>query len=213
MPQPPIGWVFNSGDPPAHPVTNLVYAGNSISVPLLQFETAHVALLAPWFDVPQWLKYEVWAVGGATIENLISQYTGNISPLYDGTKATNLLFLMEGTNSMNPGIGNDTGAQAAAAMATLIADGQATGFTVIVATCLPSTFVTEANRTTYNTTLITNASSSNYTIADIASDPVMGQAGQQTNTTYYTDGVHPTRTGMAEIAPIVANALRPLIPS
>jgi hypothetical protein len=59
----------------------------------------------------------------------------------------------------------------------------------------------ETNRQALNSAFSSNASTMGYQEVPLGTDPVMGQANQDANTTYYqSDGIHPNATGQALIA-------------
>lgn len=77
---------------------------------------------------------------------------------------------------------------------------------MVVPTMLPRTGVSEVTRGDYNALLVSGASSYGYRLARFDLDPTMGVAGADLNTTYYSDGTHPTTAGHAILAPIVTAA-------
>ena len=81
------------------------------------------------------------------------------------------------------------------------------GFGVIVGTVTPrsitgtrATF--EADRQTVNSRIRANAVAEGWAVAvaDVGSDALMGQAGQETNTNYFADLIHPTTAGYYRLA-------------
>jgi hypothetical protein len=48
-------------------------------------------------------------------------------------------------------------------------------------------------------------------VIDLAAEPTMGLLATCSNTTYYSDGVHPTQAGHAVLAPIYAAAVAPFV--
>ena len=91
---------------------------------------------------------------------------------------------------------------------------QAAGFSkVIVGTAIARTFAgsaqdkidKEAERIVYNQLIRDNAAANNYVVLDFAG---LSEMSVSTNTTYFVDGVHPTRTGYNVMgtyaAPIIA---------
>lgn len=72
------------------------------------------------------------------------------------------------------------------------------GYLVIACTALPNTAITgaghESDRLSANTS-IRGDTSFYHALADFASDPIMGLTATNSDTTYYSDGVHPTNTG------------------
>lgn len=78
-----------------------------------------------------------------------------------------------------------------------------TAANIVVCTCLPRTGLNETTRGTYNTDLVNGAVTYGYKLARLDQDPTIGQAGDNLNTTYYSDGTHPTAAGHAIIASII----------
>lgn len=76
----------------------------------------------------------------------------------------------------------------------------AVGLRMVVLTVLPGNpWVDETQRQALNT-LIRGGGACPYTLADVGNDPTIGQAGQNSNSTYYYgDGLHPRTTGNAII--------------
>lgn len=78
---------------------------------------------------------------------------------------------------------------------------------IVVCTMLPRTGVSEATRSAYNAALVAGAATHGYRLARFDLDAEMGGAGDDLNTTYFSDGTHPTTAGHARLAPIVYAAL------
>jgi hypothetical protein len=68
----------------------------------------------------------------------------------------------------------------------------------------------ETKRSAYNQ-LVRNDHTFADGLCDYATDPEMGQAGQQESTVYYVDKIHPTTAGYTRLAAINAAALEPLL--
>ena len=69
--------------------------------------------------------------------------------------------------------------------------------TVLVSTLTDTTssFISEANRSTFNSYVIGGASSGGYTVLNWGADALLGCSGCASNTTYFADGLHPTERG------------------
>jgi hypothetical protein len=84
---------------------------------------------------------------------------------------------------------------------------RAAGMKHVVGTCLPRSGM-EDRRAPANDSVRTFFRSFADGLADVASDPNMGQDGQNTNTTYYGDGLHPNALGQTTLVPYFVNAIR-----
>jgi trimeric autotransporter adhesin len=131
-----------------------------------------------------------------------------------GGPGSSVVVGIEGTNDLAVG---STAAQAYANMQSYCAARRAAGWKVIITTVLPrsaalavSQGAFNAARATYNANLQANWATFCDGLADWASDPTMGPDGAESNTTYYSDGVHPTSLGMSIIAPYVVTAIKSL---
>jgi hypothetical protein len=96
----------------------------------------------------------------------------------------------------------------AAAVAACCQARKAAGYDLVgMCTLLPRNdgVMTEPNRTTYDSTLTGvgwAAANQIDFICDLASDSIMGDPANCSNTMWYVDGVHPTTAGYARLAPI-----------
>lgn len=94
---------------------------------------------------------------------------------------------------------------------------RADGYAVVACTVLPRSNVGtpagfEANRISFNTYVRNNYSAFAEALADIAANTDIGEAGDETNATYYSgDNVHLSNAGYAIVAQIVLDALTPLV--
>lgn len=78
---------------------------------------------------------------------------------------------------------------------------------IVVPTMLPRTGVSEVVRGAYNALLVAGSATHGYRLARFDLDPTMGAAGANLNTTYYSDGTHPTKAGHVILAGIVRAVL------
>ena len=111
------------------------------------------------------------------------------------------LIIFAGTNDI--ALGGLTGAQTFSAFQTYFNARIAAGWSassIIVAEMLPRGSPYEINRQALNSAFASNASTYGYQEAPMGTDTLMGQSGQDLNTTYYQDGVHPTAVGQALLA-------------
>jgi hypothetical protein len=84
---------------------------------------------------------------------------------------------------------------------------RAVGMKHVVGACLPRDG-TEPRRASANDSVRTFFRTLADGLADVASDPNMGQTGQNANTTYYGDGLHPNALGERTVVPYFVNAIR-----
>jgi lysophospholipase L1-like esterase len=138
--------------------------------------------------------------------NLISSAASLVDPLL--TPPIPWLILLAGTNDFNYG---DTPAQIYASFQTWITARLADGWPAnrIIICTVPPHSVWEAQRPTYNALLVAGAGTYGYQLARIDLDPNIGQAGDNLNTRFYSDGTHPTNAGHAIIAAIIAAVIAP----
>jgi hypothetical protein len=116
-----------------------------------------------------------------------------LAPFYNAARSKNIHFLAAGTNDI--ATGGRTGPVVLADQYAAADGSMAAGWLPVVATILPrnpgggfdvANFNTQAGH--YNTHLKAEASGRGYVVCDFASIP---QAADPTNTTYYSDGIHP----------------------
>ena len=145
-------------------------------------------------------QYRNVAENAVNSANRLSNITANtaIFAQWNGPKVYSI---MVGTNDITQGVADAT---IYANIQSICSAVVSQGANVVVFTLLPSAFVPptgtfETHRQAINT-LIRNGGTCPYVVADAGNDATIGQAGQNSNTTYYTDGTHPTAAGMAIIA-------------
>lgn len=146
------------------------------------------------------------AVDGYTSQDIIN-HLGTVTTTLNSWSSPNKVYtLMIGTNDINTGVSTAT---TYANIQSICSSVTATGAKMVALTVLPATLANnfETNRQALNT-LIRNGGACSYIIADVGNDATIGQAGQQTNTTYYQgDQVHPTAAGDTIIAGYYRTAL------
>jgi len=106
---------------------------------------------------------------------------------------------------------SQTGAQTAALLQTYVDARNAAGWAysdICVCTMLPRQSANESARTAYNSDIRTNAIKG-YVVADVGADATIGVFSAPTNTTYYSDTIHPTDAGHAIVASIIKTAFFP----
>ncbi len=140
---------------------------------------------------------------------MAAQYAAAVSPLYNASNTKNILAVLQGSNDLATG---GTPAQAYTDISNYCTTARTTGFKVVVATMLPRTGITEADRITLNANIRANWATFADALADVGNDPTMGVAGAQNNATYYDpDHIHPTSTGYAIIAGYFRDAINSLL--
>jgi lysophospholipase L1-like esterase len=158
------------------------------------------------------------AIGGAQLANLSSIGPTYIDPVVvhkadtpAGLIPRKYLFVNAMGSNDSAIDGFATVADYAAANAAAAVARKTAGFDICaMTTLLPRNDgpLTESHRNEYNA-LITNSSwratnGIDYAV-DLASEATMGNPATCANTTYYIDGIHPTSTGQALLAPIAAS--------
>jgi len=146
-----------------------------------------------------------------TLATLLSERPTFIDPFIIGGKR-NVLVIFAGTNDIT------SGSTAAATYANLVSycqGARSAGWNKIcVVTMLPRTdLAVPASRTTYNTLIRNNALTDWDALGDWGGNATMGQDGDDTNPTYYSDGIHPTTVGHGIGAGIISTALLTLLQS
>lgn len=157
-------------------------------------------------------------LGGYTTPQLITDATTNCDPFIckalpggnaNAGNLTNIFVGWEGRNDVV--VAGASGSTAYNNLVTYYNARKAAGWTVVAMTVLPSTSLSEADRTTINSGLRANSANYADALCDVASDTTIGQAGQNSNTTYYVDGVHCTDAGYGIVANYVKATLQTLM--
>lgn len=97
---------------------------------------------------------------------------------------------------------------------TLCLDAKSHGFTKVLATTVTLMYPLggrtcfEPTRLAVNDSIRNNWATFADGLADLGADTLIGQTGQQTNTTYYADGLHFTAAGYNRIANIIYNVIK-----
>lgn len=188
--------------PPATP-NILVADGNSLTLGLGQ--TPYPAQLATSLDASWQVVND--GVGSQTTPGMISTAPLRVDNLYNSGRTKNMVVAWEGTNDITGKVG------ATAAYNNLknySLSRKAYGWKVLIMTILPRSddyalaAGFESIRQTVNVSIRANWATFADGLVDIGDDPTIGQAGQETNTTYYVgDKVHLNTAGYT----IVANAV------
>jgi len=142
-----------------------------------------------------------FAVSGSTMTDLNSRAASVDATYVSGAK--NILFVGDGRNDMSTGLAT-----------TFVADlkayclaRKAVGWKVVVATVLPSTLLGFNTKRNAANVLIVADTSFYDALARFDLDATMGPDAAASNTTYYSDGTHPTAAGHVILAPIAKAAI------
>lgn len=153
-----------------------------------------------------------FGVSGQTTPQMIADFNTQIAPLYNAGRTKNIYVMWEATNHhyIDSSI---TAAQALDSIVTLCQKAQVVGFDVVIPNVLPRSNAGtpvdfETWRASFNSLLSTNATTYGYKVADVAGNTTIGDAGDETNTTYYSDLVHLTDAGNDIVAPLVATQIQ-----
>lgn len=148
-----------------------------------------------------------FAVGGSTLQYDLPTREAQLDQAFD-VEALNVLLLWPGSNDLKQ---FETPPEVLYALyLDYVSRRVARGWKVIAFTILPRWSPTtpasfEPNRQAFNALL----RASGLTLVDVAADPRIGDAGDNLDTTYYTDGVHQNAAGkliVAELAaPVIEN--------
>lgn len=148
-------------------------------------------------------------MGSKTLAQMVSDGTSWVDGLYDATKARNIVVIWGGTNDLYTG---DTAENTYANLQTFCAARRAVGWKVVVVTTLPRGAADpyETKRQTYNSSIRAGWATFADALADVAADSRIGDAGDNSDGTYYSDGTHLNNTGYGVVAGIVTAAVQGL---
>lgn len=151
------------------------------------------------------------AVAGQTMADMITDGAAQVDVLYRPELVFNICCAWGGTNDL---VASVSAATTYSRIVTYCQARQAAGFRVVILTILPRTTgvgTFEADRQTVNANIRANWATFADALADVGTSTVIGEAGDNLNTTYYdTDGVHLNNTGYGVVAGIVAAAIATL---
>lgn len=154
-------------------------------------------------------SYRETGCGGETMATMNTQAATQVDPYYLASRSKNVAVLWAGTNdlALNESL---SAADLFALSETWVTGRQAVGFKTVIGTLLPKSYAGtpanyESRRLAYNALL--RSSSSADAIADMAANTTIGDAGDETNTTYYVDLLHLTAAGNVIVAGIVKTAI------
>lgn len=136
-------------------------------------------------------------VSGQKLWEMSADAAAEVDPLLDPMMDQNVCIVWGGTNDLQA---DATAAQVITRMETYCTNRQAAGWQVVLLTILPrsqeatpGTF--EAARQTVNSSIRANWATYADALYDVAANTTIGDAGDETNTTYYVDLVHLTDYG------------------
>ncbi len=151
-------------------------------------------------------------LAGVRLSTLVANAATQIDPMIQVGR-TNVLIVFAGSNDIYGSLTPATTVYAN--LQSYCTARRSAGWTkIIVVTTLPRGGVApEAQRLKYNTSIRNGFSAGTLAcdaVADVASDANIGQTGQQADTSYYADGIHPTSAGHAVVANYVTAAIKSL---
>jgi hypothetical protein len=159
----------------------------------------------PWFQT-------TFASSGYTLQDM-GAFDTNVAALRYASRTKQAVVLWGGTNDLYLGASvGTTESRLTDRINSYLGSGYGVaGAPIVIVTTLPRSNLGtpinfEANRQLLNAWILANTGMG-YVVADVASDPVIGQAGQETNTTYYTDLVHQTGLGQDVVELYIFNAI------
>lgn len=160
-------------------------------------------------------------VSGKQVSELTTDAATGVDPKFSEDFDRNLCVLFGGTNDIYFNAdASDAGSTTISNIAAYCAARQAVGWTVVVVTILPrggdfSTSTLPATKATHfnarraavNTSVRANYLTYANALADVAINATIGDDGDDANTTYYQDNIHPTNAGATVIEGIILAAL------
>ena len=153
-------------------------------------------------------NYRNFAVSGSQISDLTNR-AAYVDALYQSSRAKNILYVWIGTNDM--ALGGLTPTQTYNALVTYCAARRTAGWKVIVRTMIPRAAYSDTNRLSFNSLVRAGWQTFADGLDDLGNDPILGQAGVQSNTSYYaTDQVHLTPAGYGIAAAYASAAITKL---
>lgn len=157
----------------------------------------------------QGLNYVYPVAPSNTFGTLTADAVTRVDPVL-ANSGTKYLVIFAGTNDifLNSTSGANTWLLLKAYIEARIAAGWSAA-NICVVTMLPRQGQHESDRTAYNSAIRSNQATYGYKIADVAANSTIGDAGDENNTTYYLDTIHPTAAGHVIIQGIISAALFP----
>lgn len=184
-----------------------IMAGNHLNSPTTQGIPALVA-----DAMPQLAGHASNLAIGSTHANEDGTHTdggqgATADGLYSASLQLNVVVILFGANDIAAGYKST---QFEAALKAYALARRSRGFKVVILTTLPNSMITtngfDSQRTAANAATLADPSFWD-AVADIASDPTMGNAANNRDTIYYSDGVHPTPLGNSYLTHYLTAAL------
>lgn len=150
-----------------------------------------------------------FAVTGQTVADMNTDAATQVDGVYSSAYDKRICLVWGGTNDLYFGA---SAATAYSRLTTYWAARRAAGWTVVAFTITPRSAGSppadfETQRANLNSSI--RSGSANYDVlVDVAADSRLGDAGDETNTTYYLDLVHMTQAGYAIVAGLTYTALQ-----
>lgn len=157
----------------------------------------------------QGLNYVYSVYPSNTFGTLTADAVTRVDPILSQT-GTKYLVIFAGTNDIF--LNGTSGAATWTLLETYINARITAGWTaanICVGTMLPRQGSNESARSTLNGSIRSNAAGIGYKVCDFAANATIGDAGDENNTTYYIDTIHPNDAGHAILAQIVKDTLFP----
>ena len=193
--------------PPATGATLAVFDGDSLTVGSGSsggntYPAQYLALVGGG----GWESYNV-GINGQTLAGMAA--ASDVDGKFDVVRPARKLYVWGGTNDMRAGTDDTT---TYGRLVTYCNARKAIGWQIYVMTCLPRTgdvlpddATFETRRLAFNTAVRTNYATFADKLVDIALDSRIGDAGDNTDTTYYSgDNVHLNNTGYGVVAALTA---------
>jgi lysophospholipase L1-like esterase len=184
----------------------LAFEGDSITDPADNVNGASKYYYTAFTSLSPVVQGRNFAITGSTVADLTSR-ASSVDAVYKASRTKNVEVVLIGANDLLGG----AAATFVANLKTYCLARKATGWQVVVLTVTPRTNSGfNATRNAANTLI--RADPSFYdALADVAADVDVGCDACASNTTFYSDGTHPTPAGHAKIAPYVISALQSLL--
>lgn len=168
--------------------------GFPLSVPSQRYGDVAVSRLH------QRVGYRNFAVNGSTCANWVAwANVGNqsVTHFLSQPHTTAVVVIDCGVNDMYLGAPASTAFTNLQNLIGVIKLHSKGSLTVLVATLTDTnwSFISEANRSSFNSLVTRGASNGGYTVLNWGADDLLGCSGCSSNTTYFADGIHPTERG------------------
>jgi hypothetical protein len=157
--------------------------------------------------------YILNSISGRKTSEIYSAFNTLDLPRKDLSKQMNIAAIWEITNELRFGVNTGTAYEN---YRKLCKKARVNGFKVVAVTVLPRSDVGtpsdfETSRQAINSLIRNNYKEFADEIADVASNDVIGDAGDETNATYYSDLVHTTSAGAVITSSIIGDAVLRII--